>query len=66
MRLPVGSVRLLENYELPTQVERPIALTLKIDSKTYMRLSVLRAKERKTAQDILTEALKSYLDRAGA
>lgn len=50
----------------PTQVERPIALTLKIDSKTYMRLSVLRAKERRTAQDILTEALKACLDRAGA
>lgn len=46
-----------------TEAERPIALTLKIDSKTYMRLSMLRAKERKTAQDILTEALTAYLDR---
>ncbi|MHB1936557.1 MAG: hypothetical protein ACYCOR_08225 [Acidobacteriaceae bacterium] len=48
------------------ETERPVALTLKIDSETYMRLSVLRAKERKTAQSILTEALKAYLDRAGA
>lgn len=47
------------------ETERLVALTLKIDSKTYMRLSMLRAKERKTAQDILTEALKAYLDRAG-
>jgi hypothetical protein len=46
--------------------EKPVALTLKIDSDTYMRLSVLRARERRTAQDILTEALQDYLDRAGA
>ena len=43
-----------------------VALTLKVDSKTYVRLSILRAKERKTAQEILTEALKAYLLRAGA
>ena len=47
-------------------VEKPIALTVKIDSKTYVRLSTLRAKERKTAQEILTEALNTYLDQAGA
>jgi hypothetical protein len=46
--------------------EKPVALTVKIDSGTYVRLSTLRAKERKTAQDILTEALKAYLDRVGA
>ena len=46
--------------------ERPIALTLKIDGETYVRLSTYRAKERKTAQEILSEALAGYLDRAGA
>jgi predicted transcriptional regulator len=46
--------------------QKPIALTVKIDSETYVRLSTLRAKERKTAQEILTEALNAYLDRAGA
>ncbi len=46
--------------------EKPVALTVKIDSKTYVRLSTLRAKQRKTAQDILTEALNTYLDQAGA
>ncbi|MGD0471230.1 MAG: hypothetical protein ABSA54_22895 [Terriglobales bacterium] len=46
--------------------EKPVALTLKIDSQTYMRLSMLRARDRKTAQDILTEALKAFLDREGA
>jgi hypothetical protein len=42
-----------------------VALTLKVDGETYVRLSTLRAKERKTAQDILTELLKAYLTRAG-
>jgi predicted transcriptional regulator len=42
-----------------------IALTLKVDSETYMRLSVLRAKDRSTAQDILKDALTMYLDRKG-
>ena len=46
--------------------EKPVALTLKIDSQTYMRLSMLRARDRKTAQDILSEALKALLDRQGA
>ena len=44
--------------------EKLVALTVKIDSETYIRLSTLRAKERKTAQEILTEALNAYLDRA--
>lgn len=43
-----------------------VALTLKIDSGTYIRLSTLRAKQRKTAQEILAEALQEYLRRAGA
>lgn len=43
-----------------------VALTLKVDSETYVRLSTLRAKERKLVQEILTEALKSYLAQARA
>jgi hypothetical protein len=46
--------------------EKLVALTLKIDSEMYVRLSTLRAQKRKTAQEILAEALKSYLDKAGA
>lgn len=46
--------------------EKLVALTLKIDSATYLRLSTQRAKERKTVQDILYEALMDYLDRARA
>jgi hypothetical protein len=49
-----------------TAAEKPVALTLKIDSRTYVRLSTFRARERKTAQEILTEALNTYLDRMGA
>jgi hypothetical protein len=48
------------------QSEKPIALTLKIDGATYQRLSAMRAKQRKTAQDVLSEALMEHLDRAGA
>ena len=46
--------------------EKLVALTVKIDNNMYVRLSTLRAKERKTAQEILTEALAAYLDRPEA
>lgn len=45
--------------------ERPVALTVKIDGQTYLRLTMLRARERRTHQDILVDALQAYLDRAG-
>jgi hypothetical protein len=48
------------------KTDEMVALTLKVDGKTYVRLSTLRAKERKTVQEVLTEALKAYLTRAGA
>jgi predicted transcriptional regulator len=46
--------------------EKLVALTVKIDNEMYVRLSLLRARERKTAQEILTEALTAYLDRPEA
>lgn len=46
--------------------DKPVALTLKVDGSTYVRLSTLRAKQRTTAQEILSEALEAYLDREGA
>lgn len=49
-----------------TADEKPVALTLKVDSKTFMRLSILRAKQRSTIQEILMEALSEHLDRVGA
>jgi hypothetical protein len=49
-----------------TAHEKPVALTLKVDSSLYLRLSTLRATQRRTNQDILQQALKEYLNRAGA
>lgn len=46
--------------------EKLVALTVKIDQEMYVRLSLLRAQKRKTAQEILTEALNAYLDRMKA
>lgn len=46
--------------------EKPVALTLKVDSELYVRLSTFRARERKTSQETLEQALKEYLTRAGA
>jgi hypothetical protein len=43
--------------------EKPVALTLKVDSGLYLRLSTLRATQRRTNQDILRQALEEYLDR---
>lgn len=46
--------------------EKPVALTLKVDHGTYVRLCTLGATERRTNQDILQQALQEYLDRQGA
>jgi hypothetical protein len=46
--------------------EKPVALTLKVDLATYVRLCTLGATERRTNQDILRQALQEYLDRAKA
>jgi len=45
--------------------EKPVALTLKIDGPTYLRLTMLRARERRTHQDILVAALEAYLRQQG-
>jgi hypothetical protein len=42
------------------------ALTLKVDSATYGRLSALRAAQRRPKQEILRQALMEYLERVGA
>lgn len=46
--------------------EEFVALTLKVNRGLYLRLSTLRGTEKRTNQDILEQALKEYLDRAGA
>ena len=47
-----------------TAETKPVALTVKLDSKTYVRLRTLGATERRTNQDILKEAVQQYLERA--
>jgi hypothetical protein len=41
----------------------PVALTVKVDDETYVRLCTLGATQRRTNQDILREALDDYLER---
>ena len=43
-----------------------VALTLKVDEKTYVRLCTLSARLRKFNQVILNEALQEHLKRLGA
>ncbi|MGB8060695.1 MAG: hypothetical protein WCF26_02215 [Candidatus Sulfotelmatobacter sp.] len=49
-----------------TTPNKPVAQTVKIDGELFIRLSTFRARERKTSQEILQQALMEYLDRAGA
>jgi hypothetical protein len=66
MRTTTDKTKARKSSSKAVAVDERVALTLKLDSKTYMRLSVLRARERKTAQEILTDALIVYLDRMHA
>ena len=45
--------------------EKPVALTLKVDHSTYVRLCTLGATERRTNQDILQQALPSLGNQFG-
>jgi hypothetical protein len=49
-----------------TATEKPRALTLKVNGKLYARLRMLGARQLRTHQDILEQALKEYLTRVGA
>jgi predicted DNA-binding protein len=45
---------------------KPIALTVKVDEKTHVRLRTLGATQRRTKQDLMKEAIQQYLDRVKA
>ena len=49
-----------------TANDEKVALTLKVNGTTYIRLCTLSAKLRRFNQDILNEALLEYLKRMGA
>jgi len=46
--------------------DKPVALTLKVEHGTYVRLSTFAATERRSHQDVLKQALEEYLDREGS
>ena len=45
---------------------KPVALTVKVDDQTYVRLCTFAATQRRTNQDVLQQALHDYLERVGA
>jgi hypothetical protein len=61
-----GSVRPRSAVAKVAAHTKPVALTLKLDSKMYVRLRTFGATQRRTNQDILQEAVQQYLDRIGA
>jgi hypothetical protein len=48
------------------EAEKPLAMTVKVDGTTYVRICMLGATQRRTDQDILHEAVRLYLDRVKA
>jgi hypothetical protein len=61
-----GSTKTKSDQSAIVLSEKPVALTVKVDDKTYIRLCTLGATQRRTNQDILREAVQQYLDRIGA
>lgn len=59
-----GSVKMTPPKPALLVEAKPVALTVKVDGTTYVRLCTLGATQRRTNQDILREALQQYLDRA--
>lgn len=49
----------------PKKSDDRVALTLKVSQRDYERLCLLRAKTRQTAMEILEDALKKALSKAG-
>lgn len=60
-----GSVRPRSAVAKVVTHTKPVALTLKLDGETYVRLRTLGAMQRRTNQDIMREAVEHYLDRVG-
>ncbi len=57
------SLKAMMQRKLKSAKPKPVALTVKVDDATYVRLCTLGAIQRRTNQDILREALHDYLDR---
>ena len=61
-----GSLKAKSAKTADVPESKPVALTVKVDNKTYVRICTLGATQRRTNQDILSEAVQQYLDRVGA
>jgi hypothetical protein len=61
-----GTVKTQSAKTVATTEAKPVALTVKVDDKTYVRICTLGATRRRTNQDILHTAVQEYLDRLGA
>jgi hypothetical protein len=62
----VASLKATSPKKADPPKSKPVALTLKVDDQTYVRLCTLGATQRRTNQDILREALHEYLDRVAS
>ena len=60
----VASLKATSPKKVASLKSKLVALTVKVDDETYVRLCTLRATHRRTNQDILRDALHEYLDRA--
>lgn len=60
---PRASLKVISTKTPTPPKSNPVALTVKVDDETYIRLCTLGATQRRTNQDILREALDDYLER---
>jgi len=59
----LASPKMTPDEKATSSTSKPVALTVKVDDDTYIRLCTLGATQRRTNQDILRQALHDYLER---
>jgi hypothetical protein len=52
--------------DISSNMETPVAMTLKLPHKTYVRLKELAAKRKTKGQALMLQAVTDYLDRVGS
>ena len=65
-KAPIPATKRTSRKPAAPNTGKPVALTLKVSQALYERLCLFGAKQRRTNQDILNEALQEYLKRVGA
>ena len=57
------SAALLETHSLAsTEISKPVVQTVKVPPDTYIRLKTFGARERRSSQDIILDAIREYLN----